>query len=329
MTFRILSFCGGGMRGLMSAMILSRLNDRFETKYGKSLAHQADMIAGTSTGALITGLLATGLTPDLIIDFYLKVTRRAFENADKSENAPALPQATFTALLDKYHLDPPLSFFKKHKLLLTTFDLGAHDVPWSPQLFHNFPGSPSAQVGLLDAMIASGSMPAMAAPYPYTLNGRQMHLVDGAFVHHDPTVPAIALAAANGTSVSDISAIDFGTGFMRNFITADVEGWGANQWVNGTGGSDGTLPQLLVNMPATPAQMPILNLCLNGTSTNLMPDLAGMLLDDRFAYLNPDFGAVYIPEDAVSDEQLAFLKLMADTCDLEPAMAVLGQCWAD
>jgi len=169
----------------------------------------------------------------------------------------------------------------------------------------------------------------MAAPYPYTLNGRQMHLVDGAFVHHDPTVPAIALAAANGNSVSDISAIDFGTGFMRNFITADVEGWGANQWVNGTGGSDGTLPQLLVNMPATPAQMPILNLCLNGTSTNLMPDLAGMLLDDRFAYLNPDFGAVYIPEDAVSDEQLAFLKLMADTCDLEPAMAVLGQCWAD
>ena len=101
------------------------------------------------------------------------------------------------------------------------------------------------------------------------------------------------------------------------------------QWGNGTGGSDGTLPPLLVNMPATPAQMPILNLCLNGTSTNLMPDLAGMLLDDRFAYLNPDFGAVYIPEDAVSDEQLAFLKLMADTCDLEPAMAVLGQCWAD
>jgi len=109
MTFRILSFCGGGMRGLMSAMILRRLNDRFETKYGKSLAHQADMIAGTSTGALITGLLATGLTPDLIIDFYLEGTRRAFENADKSENAPALPQATFIALLDKYHLDPPFS----------------------------------------------------------------------------------------------------------------------------------------------------------------------------------------------------------------------------
>ena len=52
MTFRILSFCGGGMCGLMSAMILRRLNDRFETKYGKSLAYQADMIAGTFTGAL-------------------------------------------------------------------------------------------------------------------------------------------------------------------------------------------------------------------------------------------------------------------------------------
>jgi predicted acylesterase/phospholipase RssA len=327
MAFRILNFCGGGMRGLMSAIILSRLNERFEKKHGTSLAQKADMIAGTSTGSSITGLLLIGLTPGLIIEFYLLVTRHAFAHAGTSPDAPALPPATFIKTLDKYGVDHKLSSFKK-KALFTSFDIGAEDRPWAPMLFHNFPGSPTGDARLLDAMMASGSMPGMTAPYPYVLNGRQLNLVDGAFVHHDPTVPAIALAAAAGNAVSDISAIDIGTGFMRNFITADTSGWGSNQWIAAPGTSNGKLPGLLLNTPPTP-QMPFLNLCLNGTSTNLMPDLAGMLLGDRFAYLNPDFGAIYIPENVTSDEGLAFLTLMAETCDLEPALEVLDRYWAD
>jgi patatin-like phospholipase/acyl hydrolase len=47
--FRILSFCGGGMRGLMSAAILQRLDAAFFAKNGVHLTEQADMIAGTST----------------------------------------------------------------------------------------------------------------------------------------------------------------------------------------------------------------------------------------------------------------------------------------
>lgn len=327
MTFRILNFCGGGMRGLMSIKIFGRLNERFEKKHGVSLAHQADMIAGTSTGASITGLLAVGLGPWAIKEFYLHVTRKAFEKAGTSENAPALASAAgLIHTLDAFHLDPKLSSFEK-KLLFTSFDLGAESGRWGPVLFHNFPGSKTADARLLDAMMASGSMPAMGAPYPYMLDGKPLRLVDGAFVHHDPTVPAIALAAASGVAVSDISAIDIGTGFMQNSVTADAEGWGANQWINGTGGSDGTLPPLLLNMPATPKQMPILNLCLNGTSTNLMPDLAGMLLPGRFAYLNPDFGPTYIPEDVTSDAGLEYLEAMADLCDLEPAMEILDKYW--
>ena len=130
-------------------------------------------------------------------------------------------------------------------------------------------------------------------------------------------------------AVSTISAIDIGTGFMQNLVTANASGWGANQWLNGTGASDGTLPSLLVNTPTAQAQMPILNLCLNGTSSNLMPDLADMLLPGRFAYLNPNFGTTYIAEDATDDASIAFLQQAAADCDLTAALAVLSAYWVD
>jgi hypothetical protein len=264
----------------------------------------------------------------LIVDFYLDVMRREFGKGQQNSNAPELPASTWIATLDKFGLDRALSRFAK-KVLLTSFDIGAAGRPWSPQLFHNLANSTNAEIGLFDAMAGSGAMPAMAPPHPVTLGGQALTLVDGAFVHHDPTVPAIAAAASNGVDVSTISAIDIGTGFMQNLISADALGWGANQWINGDGGNDGTLPSLLVNTPAAQAQMPILNLCLNGTSSNLMPDLAGMLLPGRFAYLNPNFGTQYVPENATDDASIAFLQQQAADFDLTDALAVLDTYWVD
>src|SRR6185295_4054108 len=215
--------CGGGIRGLMSATILTRLNQEFSAKYNKTLIDQVDMIAGTSTGSLITALLLIGLTPEEISDFYLGMVP-FYKMGQTDPSKPMFPPDWLLPVLDELHLDPPISEFGK-KALFTSFDIGAEGVPWSHQLFHNFPGSPTGMIGLLDAMSGSGAMPGMVAPVACTLAGRQLRLVDGAFVHHDPTVPAIAVAAANGIDVADISAIDIGTGFMRNFISADASEW--------------------------------------------------------------------------------------------------------
>lgn len=54
---RILSIDGGGIRGIIPAMVLAKI----EQKMGKPISHMFDLIAGTSTG----GILALGLTkPD-------------------------------------------------------------------------------------------------------------------------------------------------------------------------------------------------------------------------------------------------------------------------
>ena len=52
--FRILSIDGGGIRGLIPALVLAE----FERQTGRPIADCFDLIAGTSTG----GILALGLT---------------------------------------------------------------------------------------------------------------------------------------------------------------------------------------------------------------------------------------------------------------------------
>jgi patatin-like phospholipase/acyl hydrolase len=53
---RVLSIDGGGIRGLIPALVLAEI----ESKTGKAIADSFDLIAGTSTG----GILALGFSKD-------------------------------------------------------------------------------------------------------------------------------------------------------------------------------------------------------------------------------------------------------------------------
>ena len=56
--YRILSLDGGGIRGLITAMLLIRLS---REKGLEGWLERADLLAGTSTGALIALCLTKGL----------------------------------------------------------------------------------------------------------------------------------------------------------------------------------------------------------------------------------------------------------------------------
>ncbi len=66
-TFKILAIDGGGIKGLYSAIIIQEL----EKKYGP-MADYFDLIAGTSTGAIIGTALCKGVPGTNIVDFYKK-----------------------------------------------------------------------------------------------------------------------------------------------------------------------------------------------------------------------------------------------------------------
>ncbi len=70
---RILALDGGGIRGVFSLQILAKIEELFRNErknHQLVLAEVFDLIAGTSTGAIIAAFLSWGLSVDEIEELY-------------------------------------------------------------------------------------------------------------------------------------------------------------------------------------------------------------------------------------------------------------------
>lgn len=74
MVFRILSFDGGGVRGIVSATLLMEV----ERLIGQPLNEYFDLIAGTSTGSILAAGVATGRSAKEIVTLYQQKGVRIF-----------------------------------------------------------------------------------------------------------------------------------------------------------------------------------------------------------------------------------------------------------
>src|SRR5262245_29493544 len=74
--YRILSFDGGGIRGLLTLAMLKKIQTAVPT-----LVSQADLFAGTSTGGIIALGLAAGKTVDELIRLYLDNGKKIFDDS--------------------------------------------------------------------------------------------------------------------------------------------------------------------------------------------------------------------------------------------------------
>jgi hypothetical protein len=102
-TFKILSIDGGGIKGLYSATVLAR----FEEKTGKKITDCFDMICGTSTGGLIALGLANGMSAQSLSDLY-------FEKG--SEIFPTSNYIFIRIVQSKWQFFKQLLFCNKHSI---------------------------------------------------------------------------------------------------------------------------------------------------------------------------------------------------------------------
>jgi predicted acylesterase/phospholipase RssA len=111
---RILALDGGGVRGLVSLGILKRIEETLAPRYpGKPsdfrLCHYFDLIAGTSTGAIIAAALALGMSVDEIRRHYVDMCPRIFEpQSDKTWLGYLAPQGAYTPLYPERELEQVL-----------------------------------------------------------------------------------------------------------------------------------------------------------------------------------------------------------------------------
>lgn len=304
--FRILSIDGGGIRGIVPAIVLERLN--------KSLPGWLDgvsLVAGTSTGGLLALALARGLEPREIRKFYEEKGPRIFADSwidDFRDMGRVLgAQYDSTALVRELKTifgTTTLGRLDK-RVLVTSFDLDGHsDDPgkrmWKPKLFHNFPGRDSDR---RERAYKVGAYTCAAPTYFPSVDG----FIDGGVYANNPSMCALA-QSQDARSVKptprmkNVVLLSLGTGTSLKFIRGKSLDWGYLKWAG-----------------------PIIDIMMEGVS-GIADYQCGKILGKNYHRLAPLFepGQV-IPMDA--HRRLSELVEFAESVDLRRTVRWLRERW--
>ncbi|MBW1659911.1 MAG: patatin-like phospholipase family protein [Deltaproteobacteria bacterium] len=233
--YKILSLDGGGIRGLLTVILLQRLDHAVP-----GWMDNVDLIAGTSSGGITALGLAAGISLEEIRALYETSGPDIFRDswADNIKDIGKLIAADYSNKpLKKYltHLfgNKKLRYLKK-RVLISAFDLDKpHPDPakrsWAPKFFHNFPGKDSDG----NQKVVDVAMRTSAAPtYFPTYQG----YIDGGVIANNPSMAAIAQTQDKrsskpaNTPLHKITLLSIGTGTTLTRIKGQSLDWGYAQW---------------------------------------------------------------------------------------------------
>jgi uncharacterized protein len=233
----VLSVDGGGIRGVIPAMVLAELEERT----GRHTADLFDLIAGTSTGGIIACALTVpgpgGVprwTANDLVDLYLTEGPRIFHHSigrqlssglgllDEKYDARPLEQALDTFLGDAMISDALTD------ILVTAYDL-EHRKPFffktdraKVVAQHDWPMKAAAR--------ATAAAPTYFEPEKLTADGETFALCDGGVFAANPAMCAYAEARRRHPR-AEIRLVSLGTGQLTwPLHYEDVRGWGLIEW---------------------------------------------------------------------------------------------------
>lgn len=241
MAFRILSIDGGGIRGIIPAVILSEM----ERRAGKPISEMFDLVAGTSTGGILAlGLLAPDeqgaprYSADDLVSMYEDDGPRIFHRP-LFHRVRALgyaieekyPSAGIEEILSGRFGDTWLSESVK-PALVTAYDLELRE----PHFFKTDRAIKHARRDFKMADIARATSAAPTYFEPARVQSRAgddpVALVDGGVYANNPSACALVEAICDhGAAPSDMVMLSLGTGEMtRPILYDDAKGWGLVNW---------------------------------------------------------------------------------------------------
>jgi uncharacterized protein len=231
--YRILTLDGGGIRGLLMAVLLERI----EEAHPGFLA-QVDLFAGTSTGGLLALGLAAGKTPAEAIQIYEQYGQQVFRDTllDNLLDLGSLIGAQYDSVplreaLQAHFGDLTLGDLQRH-VLVSAFDLdnSPHNPQalrtWKAKFFHNYLGTDSdAGARVVDVALYTSAAPS----YFPTVDG----YIDGGVVANNPSMCALAQALnalTGGRKLEEVVLFSLGTGQNPHYLDVQNADWGLAQW---------------------------------------------------------------------------------------------------
>jgi hypothetical protein len=236
---RILALDGGGIRGVFSLQVLARIEALYR-QHRKNpnllLKDEFDLIAGTSTGAIIASMLSWGLSVKEIEQHYVDDAAGMFTKASWSERwktryTPQFMTASFQRFFseDGEGREPALLGTKRLRtLLLLIMRNATTGSAWpvmnNPAAMYNNRALENCNllIPLWQLVRASTAAPTFFPPEQIRLGSKEMIFVDGAITpHNNPALIAFLMATLPGyrlnweTGVKKLEIVSVGTGRSR------------------------------------------------------------------------------------------------------------------
>ncbi len=299
---RLLALDGGGIRGIIPAMVLADL----ERRTGRRTAELFELIAGTSTGGIIALALTTpgpegrpAWTAADLVTFYAEEGPRIFNRArvhalhgifDERYEAAALEQA-----LERYLGEARLSQSLSHVLL------PAYDTVTRSVFF--FDSARASREPDHDCLARFAARATSAAPTyfepparPAAVPQTEQVFVDGGLFANNPAMCALA-EAQRGHFGRHVLLVSVGTGSQtRPLPSEEIRHWGLAQWAR-----------------------PILHVVLDSVSTAVDHQLTALLGTERYWRFQVELTHARDDLDDASPQNLVRLKDEAERLIVERA----------
>lgn len=231
--FRILSIDGGGIRGLIPALIL----DSLEQKMGLPIWKAFDLIAGTSTGGIITCALTkpNAMSAKEVVEIYSNHGKEIFNTSGIG---------ILKVLWNSHYSNTGIE-----ELLYSVFEgvsLSSSLIPILVTAYNPQTNSPfffrsesakrelSRDFPMREVARATSAAPTFFPPAKVrSLSGEDLVLLDGGLFANNPTMCAVADACArHHRNLEDLMILSLGTGSDRSPIMWDqIENAGILSWI--------------------------------------------------------------------------------------------------
>jgi len=233
-SIKILSIDGGGIRGIIPAVILDALQQRL----GKEAWQCFDLIAGTSTGGIITVGIGTACnngkpySPQQLVDLYVQNGTSIFKKnvftPEKELVAPKYSPEGLETVLAKFFRDTQFSSAFT-PLLVSSYDLQSQ----LPFFFksHKICLSDDYNWWVRDIARSTSAAPTYFPPFHLARGNQDYALVDGGVFVNNPSMAAYAEACNLYPAASKFVVVSVGTGDRQDRITyAQAKDWGLIGW---------------------------------------------------------------------------------------------------
>jgi uncharacterized protein len=208
---RILACAGGGVRGVFTLQILARIEELFRREQNRPdlvLGDVFDLIAGTSTGAIIAAFLSWGLPVRELEELYIAQSPKMFAKGSWAQQwkSKYKPEAIARFFRERFTeadgVTPALLGTKRlRKLLLIVMRNGSTGSPWpvcnNPKAIYNDRAHEECNldIPLWQLLRASTAAPTYFPPEEIMLAGKTRLFMDGGITpYNNPALIAVLMA---------------------------------------------------------------------------------------------------------------------------------------